>query len=100
MAKSLDWDSRVGRRVKLRDLHILFAVAQYGSMGKAGLHLGMTQSAVSQAIAGLEHAVEAPLLDRTPRGVELTVYGVALVHRMHSCLSPSPCPAGAATCSA
>ena len=84
MAKPLDWDSRIGRRVKLRDLHILFAVAQYGSMGKAGLHLGMTQSAVSQAIAGLEHAIEAPLLDRTPRGVELTVYGAALVHRARS----------------
>src|SRR5882724_7498472 len=81
MAKSLDWDSRIGKRVRLRDLHILFAVAQHGSMGKAGLHLGMTQSAVSQAIAALEHAIEAPLLDRTTRGVELTVYGAALMQR-------------------
>ena len=53
MAKPFDWDSRIGKRVRLRDLHILFAVAQHGSMGKAGLHLGMTQSAVSQAIAAL-----------------------------------------------
>jgi DNA-binding transcriptional LysR family regulator len=81
MAKSFDWDSRIGKRVRLRDLHILFAVAQHGSMGKAGLHLGMTQSAVSQAIAALEHAIEAPLLDRTTRGVELTVYGAALMQR-------------------
>jgi DNA-binding transcriptional LysR family regulator len=81
MAKSLEWDSRIGKRVRLRDLHILFAVAQHGSMGKAGLHLGMTQSAVSQAIAALEHAIEAPLLDRTTRGVELTVYGAALMRR-------------------
>ena len=81
MATVPDWDSRIGRRVRLRDLHILFAVAQHGSMGKAGLHLGMTQSAVSQAIAALEHAVEAPLLDRTPRGVEPTVYGAALMRR-------------------
>jgi DNA-binding transcriptional LysR family regulator len=77
----IDWDSRIGKRVKLRDLHILFAVAQHGSMGKAGAHLGMTQSAVSQAIGALEHALEAPLLDRTPRGVELTVYGAALMQR-------------------
>src|SRR5436305_12868664 len=81
MAKVRDWESRIGKRVRLRDLHILFAVAQHGSMGKAGLHLGMTQSAVSQAVAALEQAVKAPLLDRTPRGVELTVYGTALMQR-------------------
>src|SRR5882672_3685572 len=81
MTKALDWDSRIGRRVRLRDLHVLFAVVQHGSMAKAGVHLGMSQSAVSQSIAALEQAVEVPLLDRTPRGVELTLYGAALVRR-------------------
>jgi|SRR6185295_12772303 len=81
MAKSLNWDSRIGRRVRLRDLHILFAVVQHGSMAKAGGHLGMSQSAVSQAIAALEHALEVPLLDRMPRGVAPTMYGTALMRR-------------------
>jgi DNA-binding transcriptional LysR family regulator len=81
MAKTLDWDSRIGRRVRLRDLHILFAVVQHGSMAKAGDHLGMSQSAVSQAIASLEHALDVPLFDRTPRGVEITMYGAALMRR-------------------
>src|SRR5205809_2310052 len=81
MARSLNWDSRIGRRVRLRDLHILFAVVQHGSMAKASGHLGMSQSAVSQAIAALEHALDVPLLDRTPRGVELTMYGAALMRR-------------------
>ncbi len=81
MAKSPNWDSRIGRRVRLRDLHILFAVVQHGSMAKAGAHLGMSQSAVSQAIAALEHALGVPLLDRMPRGVEPTSYGVALMRR-------------------
>lgn len=81
MSKPLDWDSRIGRRVRLRDLHILFAVVQHGGMGKAGLHLGMSQSAVSQAIAALEHALQVPLLDRMSRGVELTMYGAALMRR-------------------
>jgi DNA-binding transcriptional LysR family regulator len=81
MAKTLNWDSRIGRRVRLRDLHILFAVVQHGSMAKAGAHLGMSQSAVSQAIAALEHALEVPVLDRTPRGVEPTMYGAALMRR-------------------
>jgi len=81
MAKSFDWDGRIGRRIRLRDLHILFAVVQHGSMAKAGAHLGMSQSAVSQAIAALEHALDVPVLDRTPRGVELTIYGTALMRR-------------------
>src|SRR5262245_36277278 len=81
MARSTNWDSRIGRRVRLRDLHILFAVVQHGSMAKAGAHLGMSQSAVSQAIAALEHALEVPLLDRTSRGVEPTQYGAALMRR-------------------
>jgi len=81
MATRVQWESRIGRRVRLRDLHVLFAVVQQGSMAKAGAHLGMSQSAVSQAIAALEHAVEVRLLDRTPRGIELTQYGTALMRR-------------------
>src|SRR3954463_6924734 len=81
MPKAPNWDSRIGRRVRLRDLHILFAVVQHGSMAKAGGHLGMSQSAVSQAIAALESALEVPLLERTSRGGEPTIYGVALMRR-------------------
>src|SRR5437870_2957613 len=81
MAKTLDWDSRIGRRVRLRDLHILFAVVQQGSMAKAGALLGMSQSAVSQAIGAIEHALRVPLLDRTSKGVTPTIYGSALLRR-------------------
>jgi DNA-binding transcriptional LysR family regulator len=81
MPKIIDWDSRIGRRIRLRDLHILFAVVQYGSMAKAGVHLGMSQSAVSQAIAAIEHTLDVRLLDRTSRGVEPTMYGSALLRR-------------------
>src|SRR5882672_8550871 len=81
MTKSLDWDSRIGRRVRLRDLHILFAVVQHGSMAKAGARLNMSQSAVSQSIAAIEHALGVRLLDRTSRGVEPTIYGSALLRR-------------------
>ncbi len=31
----MDWSDRIGRRIKLRDLHILMAVADTGSMAKA-----------------------------------------------------------------
>src|ERR1043165_3629131 len=70
-----DWSDRIGRRVKLRDLHILRAVAQTRSMGKAAADLAVSQAVVSKAISDLEHALKVRLLDRSPQGVELTLYG-------------------------
>jgi DNA-binding transcriptional LysR family regulator len=80
---SKHWHSRVGRRFKLRDLHILFAVIQSGSMAKAAGPLGMSQPAVSEAIANLESVLGVRLLDRSPRGVEPTIYAEALLKRGH-----------------
>jgi DNA-binding transcriptional LysR family regulator len=77
------WESRIGRRLKLRDLHILSVVVQWGSMAKAASHLGMSQPAVSQSIADLEAALSVRLLDRSARGVEPTLYGHALLKRGH-----------------
>jgi DNA-binding transcriptional LysR family regulator len=74
-------DSRIAGRIKLRDLHILSSVVQFGSMAKAASHLAITQPTVSEAIADLEHAVGVRLLDRGPRGVTPTVYGDALLKR-------------------
>ena len=75
----MDWVDRIGRRIKLRDLHILLAVAKSGSMGKAAAELAISQPVVSKAIADLEYAVGVPLLDRGPHGVEPTSYGAALL---------------------
>ena len=86
MAKALDWESRIGRRVRLRDLHALSAVVQSGSMAKAAKELGVTQSAVSQMIADLESALRVRLLDRSPRGVVSTIYGNVLLRRSRAAL--------------
>jgi DNA-binding transcriptional LysR family regulator len=75
----MQWMERVGRRLKLRDLHILLAVAKSGSMGKAAAELAISQPSVSKAITDLEHAVGLRLLDRSPQGVEPTIYGRALL---------------------
>jgi DNA-binding transcriptional LysR family regulator len=75
----MDWADRVGRRLKLRDLHILLAVAKSGSMGKAAADLAISQPSISKAIAEVEHAVGLRLLDRGPHGIELTIYGRALL---------------------
>jgi DNA-binding transcriptional LysR family regulator len=79
MAKIVDWDARIGGRVRLRDLHILLAVVECGSMAKAARQLGVSQPAVSEAVASLEHALSARLLERGRRGVEPTIYGHALL---------------------
>ncbi len=81
MTKSVDWESRIGRRVRLRDLHILFTVIDHGGMAKAAAKLGISQPAVSEAIAGLEHALGARLLDRSRRGTKPTMYADALLRR-------------------
>jgi DNA-binding transcriptional LysR family regulator len=75
------WDTRIGRRIRLRDLHVLLTVVQRGSMAKAAQHLSITQPAVSKSIADLEHALGVRLLDRSPQGIEPTAYGTALVRR-------------------
>src|ERR1700754_613032 len=70
---------RIGRRIRLHDLHVLMAVVQAGSMNKAASLLNTGQSAISRSIADLEHAIGAPLLDRSPQGVEPTECGRALL---------------------
>jgi DNA-binding transcriptional LysR family regulator len=70
---------RIGRRLRLNDLHVFLAVVQAGSMGKAAERLSTSQSAVSRTIADLEHAFGVRLLDRSPSGVEPTRYGGELM---------------------
>ena len=77
----MTWDERLGRRIKLRGLHILQATIEAGSMAKAAKNLAMTQPAVSYAIAEMEQVLGVPLLDRSPHGVLPTVYGEALARR-------------------
>jgi DNA-binding transcriptional LysR family regulator len=82
MAKAdKNWPARIGRRLRLRDLHVLLAVAQSRSMAKAARELSISQPAVSQAIADLELTLGVRLLDRSPSGIEPTDYGRALLRR-------------------
>src|ERR1051325_11387774 len=76
----MQWIERIGRRVKLRDLHILLAVAQAGSMSRAADRLAISHPVVSKTIADLEHSLGVRLLDRTPQGAEPTTYGRALLN--------------------
>src|SRR5258708_14981912 len=77
----MQWHDRIGRRLKLRDLHALLAVVQRGSMAKAAAELAISQPAVSKAIADMEYTLGLRLLDRTRHGIEPTTYGRVLIKR-------------------
>ena len=79
MAETVDWESHIGRRLRLRDLHVFAKVVHLGSMAKAAAQMRVTQPAVSQVIADLEHALGVSLLDRSPQGVTPTIYGETLM---------------------
>ena len=72
---------RIGRRIKLRDLHILLAVAERGSLIKAAHDLAVSPPVISKAISDLEKAVGARLFDRDRHGAEPTNFGRALIGR-------------------
>jgi DNA-binding transcriptional LysR family regulator len=75
----MDRTEHIGRRLKLRDLQLLNAIARSGSIAKAAGQLNLTQPAASKAITQLERAIGVRLLDRSTRGVEPTIYGRALL---------------------
>jgi DNA-binding transcriptional LysR family regulator len=77
----MQWSDRIGRRLKPRDLHVFLAVAEQGNMAKAAERLAISRPVVSKTIADLEHVLGVRLLDRTPHGVEPTLYGRALLKR-------------------
>src|SRR5258707_8400660 len=80
MGAIMQLSDRIGRRLKLQDLHILMTVVQAGSMGKAAERLNTVQPSISRSIAELEHALGVRLLDRQRQGVEPTEYGRALLN--------------------
>jgi DNA-binding transcriptional LysR family regulator len=77
------WNDRIGRRLKLKDLHYLLTVVEAGSMAKAAPLLMVSQPVLSKAIADLELTLGVRLLDRGPHGVEPTVYGRQVLASCH-----------------
>src|SRR5260370_22016699 len=76
----MDWAARIGRRIRLRDLHILLAVAESGSMSKASAHLAISHPVISKTISNLERTLGVRLFDRNSQGVELPTYARTLLN--------------------
>lgn len=64
----------------LNDLLYFVTVAREGSFTRAASILGITQSAISQAISGLESRLDIRLLTRNTRSLSLTAAGERLLN--------------------
>ena len=62
-------------QIKLSQLRALIAVAERGNFGEAALQMGLSQSAVSHAIATLEEMLGVVLISRGRHGAYLTPVG-------------------------
>jgi DNA-binding transcriptional LysR family regulator len=67
------------RRDNIRDMLAFLAVARERSFTKAAAKLGVSQSALSQTVRGLEARMEIRLLNRTTRSVSPTEAGERLL---------------------
>jgi LysR family transcriptional regulator, benzoate and cis,cis-muconate-responsive activator of ben and cat genes len=72
--------------IEFRQLHYFVSVAEELHFGRAAERLFITQPALSQAIAGLERALGARLLERSRQSVELTEAGAELLQRARGML--------------
>lgn len=72
---------KIPNNFDLRSLQVFVVTADQGGMTQSARVLRMTQSAVSQIIAGLEDAVGTKLFDRSVRPIVLTAAGKILLER-------------------
>jgi DNA-binding transcriptional LysR family regulator len=79
-ALSKDFDYLV-RRLRLRHLELLVALAEVGTMRAAATRLHLTQPAISKMLLEIEEALGARLFERSRQGVQATAAGAAAVYR-------------------
>ena len=74
-------------RLKISQLRALVAIADAGTFSDAALHLDLSQSSVSHAIATLEEELGAVLLSRGRQGAVLTPLGEDVTQEARSILT-------------
>ena len=73
--------------MELRQLRYFAAVAEEGGFVRAAERLGIAQPALSRQIRSLERELGTPLLDRLPRGAQLTLAGQTLLRHVRFVLA-------------
>lgn len=69
------------RRLRLRHLELLVALAEAGTMRAAATRLHLSQPALSKMLVEIEDGFGARLFERTPQGVAANALGMAAVYR-------------------
>lgn len=69
------------------EMHYLVTIARYRNIGRAAEALGLTQPALTRAVARLEAVAGQRLFARHPRGVEPTAAGQVFVQRAQQMLA-------------
>jgi DNA-binding transcriptional LysR family regulator len=73
-------------RVTLWGIEVFLAAAEEGAVSAAARRLGVSPSAVSQQLAGLETALGVPLLDRAARPLRMTPAGTMFLRHARTIL--------------
>src|SRR5687768_13946711 len=71
----------------LYELQLFHLVAEHRNFTKAGRAAGLTQSAITRQIRGMEDRLGVSLFERTTRQVRLTIAGATLYARSGAILS-------------
>ncbi|WP_268593352.1 helix-turn-helix domain-containing protein, partial [Escherichia coli] len=74
-------------RTGMTELEVVLAVARRNSFRGAAQELGMSATAVSSAVAGLEARLKVRLFNRSTRSVALTEAGLRYVERIAPALA-------------
>jgi DNA-binding transcriptional LysR family regulator len=74
------------RKLGFAEMNAFVAIAERSSFAKAAIHLGISRSALSEAIRGLEEKLGVRLLNRTTRSVALTEVGERLLAELRPAL--------------
>lgn len=83
----LQSSAKLRNRLKLRQLTLLAALAEVGSLHQAASRVGMTQPAATRLLQELEAALDAPLFERSSRGVTPTDMGRLLIRHATALVS-------------
>jgi DNA-binding transcriptional LysR family regulator len=74
------------RKLGFTEMNAFVAIAERSSFAKAAIHLGISRSALSETIRGLEEKLGVRLLNRTTRSVALTEVGERLLAELRPAL--------------
>jgi DNA-binding transcriptional LysR family regulator len=70
--------------LELRDIEYFAVIAEHRHLGRAAETLGLSVPALSKSLRRLEAASGSKLVQRTPKGIELTAEGAALLSHVRA----------------